>query len=886
MSYKLVKNIMHSRLRALKPLVVAVSIACFSLTGCSKQDDNTSEGEAQQLLSRAQSYQMQGQYRAAVIEAKNALQKDPKNPAAQVLIAKIYSELGDTKQALSILEKADTAKNGELYLAHLEALVERGKGQTALEQINKPPSDLTVEQQEFVSLYKAKALVLTGDVSHASSLYQKLRSSHSEQIQLAAATGQAAIAFQANNIAEANSILDAILVKAPKETDALVLKAAIAYKIKDLDTSEELLTQALIGLPNTDLLTVKRATVLDSLINVLTLRGRTAEAMVYTKMLAEARPGAETSKAQFDEAIELLKAGNYKDAEQKLLQVYNENNAPDAAGRLLGIIRMQEGDLEGAAQYFAQHVDPETANPEILRLLAENQLRLNKSAEALSLIEENINRSPNDPDLLSVYGLAALAEGQEQKGVDAINKVLKMDPQRTKLNAALADHYLRKGDTSTAINLLREGISKTPKDLELRTQLIRVLFMTGQTETIKEEAGKLEKELSDNAEAQSVAGSSYLQLKQKDQARAAFEKGLGIDSNNINSMIGLSLLEMQSSNWDKARAYADKVVSLDTNNMRAYKLLAAIAGRTGQVEAYVDKLKQISSSAINGWGAEASLGEYYLAIGDDDQALVHTKEALARSAFRGYPRTLATRVYLQLARKQVSAKNITETRHYLMEGLQTNPHDLDLLDMLAHLEITAEKFTEVDKIILQIRDSHPRSIVPDLIEADKLRKQGNKAGALNTLQALWEKSPSDPVAIRIMPLLDEAAREKFTAEWASKAPRSANAVLFTAMQKQTRGDTDGAVAGYEQVLALNPNEPRALNNLAWIKFENGQMKQALELSTKAAELSPGDAAVLDTHGWILFNNGDKEKAREVLKRALELAPEIQEVKDHYEAALK
>ncbi len=877
---------MHLRLRALKPLVVAVSIACVSLAGCSKEDNDANESEARQLLSRAQSYQLQGQYRAAVIEAKNALQKDPGNPEANVLIAKIYSELGDTKQALAILEKMDPSTSSELFVAHIEALIERGKGQTALEQIAHAPSDLTTGQKEFLELYKAKALVLTGDIKSASTLYQKLRSSSAEPIQYAAATGHAAIAFQANNIAEANSILDGILAKSPKETDALVLKAAIAYKIKDLDTAEELLTQALIGLPNTDLLTVKRATVLDSLINVLTLRGRTAEAMVYTKMLAEARPGAENSKAQFDEAIELLKAGNYKDAEQKLLQVYNENNAPDAAGRLLGIIRMKEGDLEGAAQYFAQHVDPETANPEILRLLAENQLRLNKSGEALRIIEENINRSPDDADLMAVYGLAALAEGQEQKGIDAIRKVLARDPQRTKLHAALADHFVRKGDMQSAIAQLREGISKAPKDLELRTQLIRIMFMAGQTDAIKQEADKLQQELPDNAEALAVAGSSYLQLKQVDAAQAAFGKSLSIQPANVNALIGLALLEIQAGNWQQAQQYADKVVSVDANNMRAFKLLAAIGTKTGKVDAYVERLKELSASAINGWGADASLGEYYLATGDDDNALSHTKEALARSAFQGYPKILASRVYLELARKQVSAKNITETRHYLMEGLQTNPHDLELLDMLAHLEITAEKYTEVDKIIAQIRESHPRSIVPDLIEADKLKKQGNKAEALTKLQALWKKAPADPVAMRLMALLDESARAKFTTEWAGQSPRSAGAALFNAMQLQTRGDVEGAAAGYEKVLALDPNEPRALNNLAWIRFEKKQMKEALELSAKAATLSPNDAAVLDTHGWILFNNGDKEKAREVLKRAVELAPGEKEVKDHYDAALK
>lgn len=877
---------MHLRFRALKPLVIAVSIACVSVTGCSKEEKSATEGEVQQLLSRAQAYQLQGQYRAAVIEAKNALQKDPNNPAAHVLIAKIYSDLGDTKQALSTLEKIDPTSDAELYVALLDTLIERGKGQTALELSKKPPADLTAEQKESLQLNTARALVLTGDFAKAGSLYQQLRNSSNEPIAFDAATGLAAIAFKANNPTEANSILDTVLAKSPKNTDALVLKAAIAYKAKDLEAAEELLSQALIGLPNTDLLTVKRATVLDSLVNVLTLEGRTAEAMVYTKMLAEARPGAENTKALFEEALELLKAGKYKDAEQKLLQVYNENNAPDAAGRLLGIIRMQEGDLEGAEQYFSQHIDPETANPEVLRLLAENELRLNKSAEALKIIEENINKSPDNADLLSVYGLAALAEGEEAKGLAAIEKALTLDPQRTKLRAALADHYLRKGKLPAAIEQMKLAIEKTPDDLALRTQLVRILFLAKRTDDVKQQAVALEKDFANNAEALSIAGSANLQLKLPEQSRVDFDKALQIDKNNINSLIGVALLEMQAKKWDSATEYADKVLDIDPNNVRAYKLLAGISTRTNHIDDFLEKLGKMSSDKINAWGPDVTLAEYYLATGDVEKALTHSKEALARSGFKDYPKTLASRIYLELARQSIGDKSITDARRYLMEGLQTNPHNLDMLDMLAHVEINAEKYTEVDKIITQIRTAYPKSVVPDLIEIDKMRKQGNKVESLAKLKSLWASRPADAVAIRVMPLLDTGAREKFAEEWGSRLPDSAEAQIFLAMQQQGKGNIDAAVAGYEKALTVSPNDARALNNLAWIKFERKQMPDALELSAKAAAIAPNDAAVLDTYGWILFNNGDKEKAQAVLKRALELSPDVAEVKQHYEAATK
>lgn len=869
----------------IKPLVVAVSISCLVLAGCSDPEKAANNAEIEQLLSRAQSYHLQGQYRAAVIEAKNAIQKDPSSPAAHVLIAQIYSDLGETKEALALLEKLNPTSNADLYIAYIDALIDRGKAKTALEIINTPPV-LTPGQKESLTLNTARAQVLVGDFAKASVLYDQLKTSSNETLRNDAATGLAAIAYEAKNATEANRILDAILANSPDYTDALALKAAIAYKNRDLDKAEELLSQALLGLPNTDLLTAKRATVLDSLVNVLTLQGRTAEAMVYTKMLAEARPGSETTKALFEDAIALFKAGKLKEAEQKLLQVYNENNAPDAAGRLLGIIRMQEGDLEGAEQYFSQHIDLETANAETLRLIAENQLRQNNSAEALKTIEENINKAPDNPDLLSIYGLAALAEGDEQKGITAIEKALSLAPDRSKLRAALADYYVRKGDNNAALDQLKKAIEKTPEDFAIRAQHIRQLLFMRQFDAAKQEAIQLEKGFANSAEALSIAASAFLQLKLGDEANATYEKALKLDPAHINSLIGMALLKLQSENWDAARTYVSKVIESDPDNIRAYKIFAAISAKTNTLTDYLDRLVALSKEKVNAWGPDTSLAEYYFAKGEVEKAIAHEKEALARSGFKGYAKSLASRMHIQLARQQSINKNFTEARRYLLEGLQIDPKNIEMLDMLAHVEINAEKFTEVDKISKQIRESHPNSIVPDLIDSDKLRKQGNKKESLQKLQQLWAKAPNDAIAIRMTSLLDSATVDAFANEWMEKRPDSADARVFYAMQMQSKGKVEEARAGYEKALSIAPNEPRALNNLAWILFERKQMKEALALSAKAVSIAPDDAAILDTHGWILFNNGDKETAQKVLKKASELAPGAADVQEHYQATLK
>ena len=52
---------------------------CMALAACSDKQEKNVE-DAQRHLSSAKVYQEQGQYRAAIIEAKNAIQLTPESP--------------------------------------------------------------------------------------------------------------------------------------------------------------------------------------------------------------------------------------------------------------------------------------------------------------------------------------------------------------------------------------------------------------------------------------------------------------------------------------------------------------------------------------------------------------------------------------------------------------------------------------------------------------------------------------------------------------------------------------------------------------------------------------------------------------------------------------
>ena len=72
-----------------------------------------------------------------------------------------------------------------------------------------------------------------------------------------------------------------------------------------------------------------------------------------------------------------------------------------------------------------------------------------------------------------------------------------------------------------------------------------------------------------------------------------------------------------------------------------------------------------------------------------------------------------------------------------------------------------------------------------------------------------------------------------------------------------------------QVLAIDPDNPTALNNLGYFLTERGEkLDEALLLIQRAVNIEPTNSSFLDSLGWLYFKRSQYDQARQYIEQAI------------------
>ncbi len=866
---------------SLKYIVLAFVIACT--LGCTETAEDIDKN-TDRYIKQANSYLQLGQYRAAIIEARNAIQKKPSGFQGHVVLANIFNELGQFKQSAIQLEALpEQAFDNSAYTqALITAYLGRGKFKSSMTLLEKHGSTLDKNSNEY-KLLLAQTYLGLKKIEQAKIIYQDILTNDPENID--ALLFLARVNAEQSNHSTVNALLDRADISSPGNPNIELFKAQLNLTVNEYESAEKHLTEALSNLPNTDMMTPQKTVLLSLLAQTLAHLGRSAEALVYTQIIADAFPGVEVAEGDFQEAAAHFESGDFKAAEKILTRLVDSYPNYDDASIMLGVIKYRAGEAGAAAKYFGDLVDPEIATANLTKMAAIANLQSNHPEKVVALLEGYLNIS-NDAQLLVLYGHAALQSKQYGKAEKAFQAAIRQDPSLKPAYLAIAHYYNTKEppEPLKALDQLKIGYDKDTLDASITKAYVQQLIATEEIERARELIKNQLQLRSRDTHSLQLAGDFYFSQQQFELAKEHYRKALDGDPKNYLSTFKLAVTIQKTETFDKALSAFSDVVIKKSDIVQPYQYIILAANTAEELTRSEDTIVKLAEKTHSVTGY-AVLARYFSEQENIKKARKYS-ELLSQQAPESkliQPTKLA--ILYSEAQMNIAAQNMSAVRENALAGLKISPQSPKFLILLTEVEIETQNYAEAQKIITRISSINKN--LSDQLQGDWYQAQSNYVAASISYQAAWQNSPNELLAGKLYAALKGANQGDdiaFLAQWLEKIPNSIQASTIEATHLLVSQQFIQAISLLERIQALDPQFAENLNNLAWAYQQTANPK-ALGTAKEAYRLKPTQASIADTYGWILFEQDFISEAQRVLTAASELDPNNAEIKIHLEAAM-
>lgn len=440
-------------------------------------------------------------------------------------------------------------------------------------------------------------------------------------------------------------------------------------------------------------------------------------------------------------------------------------------------------------------------------------------------------------------------------------------------------------------------------------------------------------------------------------AIAAAERALALNGNNVDALIMSGNLLRDRYGYAAALPWYDRVLALQPRNMVAMAERAATLGELGR---YRDMLAQsrallaispnnprafylqaVMAARAGDWGLARSLiyrigarlndlpgfrvlvGSVELAEGNEEQALLHLRIAVARQPDNIVARRLLGRALWSSS----DDRGAIDTLRPIADRPDADTYTLTVMGRACeHLGDRVAAGGYLDRAAQPQRPAAtPFAAYGNgpIASMRRLVSEGRAAAALPIAQGILRANPGSPgammlvgdtlaatgrwreaadayrraanlhfsegIALRLIDALrragDGAAAHVVIDTFVAQYPRNIAARLLASDMALAGSDwrAAGALLGILRG-QTGDRDATVLNNLGWAQLEQKHIAEALALAKAAYASTPNSAPVVASYGWFASRAGDRPTAVALLEKAVALAPEDMAYRERLVAA--
>jgi tetratricopeptide (TPR) repeat protein len=589
--------------------------------------------------------------------------------------------------------------------------------------------------------------------------------------------------------------------------------------------------------------------------------------------------------------------------------------------RIYGQLALLNADPKTAVEEFAIANQQRPFQTDVVLAYFQALIANNQEAEgeklALALIEKEKSYSP-------IYDLLYL-EYAKQNRLEEGERLLKLkadnNPKNGNYQIQLASHYFlskRRDEMDAVIQKLadekqfpdgrllagdffflrlrefdhaeeqyRAGIQAFPKDkATYQKRLIELYATIGKNDDANKLIAGILKDNPKDADAVAMRAALMLTTGNREQINMAandLQSLVAKTPNNYMLRYNLARALLAKGEFDTARVQLEEAIKLRTDFIAARELLTKIDLAKGDGGKALQQSEDTLKLDRNNLNAHLARSSALLLLGEKDKAHVELN-----AITRAYPQNVDARY--QVGYLAFQEKDFKKAGQVFGDLYRANGDMRGLVGMVETLASEGhlnEAIAELDKKIQAEPDR--RDLI--LTKAKLLVRAQRYDEAIAVYQALLQKEPN---AGDLLFQLGETYRLKgdlnmamdFFRKASKAAPNDTLSLLQLSLLMEGTGKGDQAKPIYEQIIKLEPDHPVALNNLAYIKAqEGGDLDSAMTMAQRARQKSPDSTAIADTLGWIYYKKNMTEESIRLFTDLIQKEPKNPVFRYHFGLAL-
>jgi len=474
--------------------------------------------------------------------------------------------------------------------------------------------------------------------------------------------------------------------------------------------------------------------------------------------------------------------------------------------------------------------DPEAEH--VIRKIPILLLRLDRGEESVSMLEEYLEKKPEDTDSRMLLARIFIGLGDYDKAEAQYLIIHEQDPTEDSALLLLSELYLNQSRLDSAEQALREVLEVNPQSYAARVLLARIYLNTSRFDEAEAEYDEALK-INWSVDLLMEKGDVYRQQEKFDQVIALYRDILEKDRGNERAALALVNQLLQVEREEEALIELNRLK--ERKNLDE-KVELSIARLFARMEKYDQAIELLRNSLIKSSSADARhlLAVILTQAEKYDQALAELQLIDPGDESFGNAVVLQVRLLRFLGRQEKAVEFLEK----LVADEETRSPDLYvMLAALYHVQDQVELGQSTfDRAMAAFPENNDLLYDYGLF----LDTAGRTDEAMSVMQEVIKRQPSHGEALNYVGY-----------SWADKSIH-----------------LDKALEYIQRAVKLKPDNGYIQDSLGWVYYRLGRIEEAREALERAVELAEDDPAIYDHLGDVYLELGRKDDAVEAYRKGL------------------